>query len=174
MIKNGMKNQLLVLWPSLLLIFTSIVVHFFWALSNAELLVIIIAIVFFVFVLVPLSNRSMLIENPTLVLGEKSNTELKKSIEAYADMLFAYSFSMYLTVCQLLLSLNGFRALLSIPFVYFGSLAVLELSKDERFYNTFMGSKLFKRSFITLSVITVLVIVSSLMFGSWDWIYIGF
>ncbi|WP_152561570.1 MULTISPECIES: hypothetical protein [unclassified Alteromonas] len=116
----------------------------------------------------------MLIENPNFVLGEKNTPDLKKSFEAYADMLFAFSFSVYLNVCQLLTSLNGVRALLSIPFLYFGSLAILELSRDERFYDTFLGSTVFKTIFVTLSFVMVLVVVSSLMFGSWGWIYRGF
>lgn len=172
--KNSMKNQLLVLWPSALLITAIIASYFFFTASIAELLIIIMAIVFFVFVLVPLSNRSMLIENPNFVLGEKNTADLKKSFEAYADMLFAFSFSVYLTVCQLLTSLNGVRALLTIPFLYFGSLAILELSRDERFFDTFLGSTVFKRIFVTLSFVMVLVVASSLMFGSWGWIYRGF
>ena len=169
-----MKNQLLVLWPSVLLIIAIIASHFFSAASIAEPLMTIMAIVFFVFVLVPLSNRSMLIENPNFVLGEKNTADLKKSFEAHADMLFAFSFSVYLNICQLLTSLNGVRALLTIPFLYFGSLAILELSRDERFYDTFMGSTAFKRIFVTLSFVMVLVVLSSLMFGSWSWIYRSF
>jgi hypothetical protein len=173
-VKSSIEKQLLILWPSLFLITTVLSLHLLWTASNAEQLIIIMAIVFFVFILVPLSNRSMLIENPNFVLGEKNTADLKKSFEAYADMLFAFSFSVYLNVCQLLTSLNGVRALLTIPFLYFGSLAILELSKDERFFDTFLGSTAFKRSFVMLSFIMVLVVVSSLMFGSWSWIYKGF
>ena len=173
-VKSSIEKQLLILWPSLFLITTVLSLHLLWTASNAEQLIIIMAIVSFVFILVPLSNRSMLIENPNFVLGEKNTADLKKSFEAYADMLFAFSFSVYLNVCQLLTSLNGVRALLTIPFLYFGSLAILELSKDERFFDTFLGSTAFKRSFVMLSFIMVLVVVSSLMFGSWSWIYKGF
>ena len=157
-VKSSIEKQLLILWPSLFLITTVLSLHLLWTASNAE----------------QLSNRSMLIENPNFVLGEKNTADLKKSFEAYADMLFAFSFSVYLNVCQLLTSLNGVRALLTIPFLYFGSLAILELSKDERFFDTFLGSTAFKRSFVMLSFIMVLVVVSSLMFGSWSWIYKGF
>ena len=173
-VKSSIEKQLLILWPSLFLITTVLSLHLLWTASNAEQLIIIMAIVSFVFILVPLSNRSMLIENPNFVLGEKNTADLKKSFEAYADMLFAFSFSVYLNVCQLLTSLNGVRALLSIPFLYFGSLAILELSRDERFYDTFLGSTVFKTIFVTLSFVMVLVVVSSLMFGSWGWIYRGF
>jgi len=168
---NSQKNQLLVTWPSLLLLIFIIIVHTIFKNWQPETIVVGGAVLFLVLVLIPMAN------NAEIHRGSKKNTEdpeyahHAKSLESHADMLFAFSFSIYLSSCQLLYSMNGFRALISIPFLMVGGSTILELSRDKRINNAFIGQNFFRRLFVVLLILMAFVLAVAIATGEWKFIY---
>lgn len=168
------KTQMLVTWPSILLAIVAMCAHLSFSALVAESLTAGFAIVFFLVLLIPLSNRAILKANPSFVDGASNNIELKRTNEDYGDFLFALSFALYLNVCQIVFSFNGIRALLSLPFFLYGSLVLIGMSSEERFEGTVFASAVFRHFVSVLKVFMGIVLLFSFHLGAWRWPYYSF
>ena len=123
------------------------------------------------FLLISNSNNDHQRSSLMRATGRTDRISKEKQISQYADMMFSWCFSVWLTIDMVLNSYNAVIGIIIVALNIFGILVTIESKSDVRLQGTFLASQNFGIIIRIGSVFMVIIALLSVFIGKWVWPY---